>query len=130
MTKDLDRKVAQAMGFKSVNNCEKWSNSKMKDPEDEAFEELALKQGQWHHESGWRKKQIKEYEMNLPPKVPKAFPNVFWREDDGMDLRDYFAAKAMQGWLANSKTSYDTSYEHLSEIFFGMADAMLKAREA
>jgi hypothetical protein len=26
--------------------------------EDEAFEELALKQGQWHHESGWRKKQI------------------------------------------------------------------------
>ena len=27
----------------------------MKDPEDEAFEELALKQGQWHHISGWRK---------------------------------------------------------------------------
>ena len=26
--------------------------------EDEAFEELALKQGQWHHESGWRKRQI------------------------------------------------------------------------
>jgi hypothetical protein len=30
----------------------------MKDPEDEAFEELALKQGQWNHTSGWRKKQI------------------------------------------------------------------------
>ena len=30
----------------------------MKDPEDEAFEELALKQGQWQHTSGWRKKQI------------------------------------------------------------------------
>ena len=30
----------------------------MKDPEDEAFEELALKQGQWEHTSGWRKKQI------------------------------------------------------------------------
>ena len=65
---DLDRKVAQAMGLKSVNNCEKWSNSKMKDPEDEAFEELALKQGQWHHISGWRKKQIADriddpYEM-------------------------------------------------------------------
>jgi hypothetical protein len=55
---DLDRKVAQAMGLKSVNNCEEWSNSKMKDPEDEAFEELALKQGQWHHISGWRKRQI------------------------------------------------------------------------
>ena len=27
-------------------------------PEDEAFEELALKQGHWQHTSGWRKKQI------------------------------------------------------------------------
>ena len=26
--------------------------------EDEAFEQLALKQGQWHHISGWRKRQI------------------------------------------------------------------------
>lgn len=30
----------------------------MKDAEDEAFEELALKQGQWNHTSGWRKRQI------------------------------------------------------------------------
>jgi len=30
------------------------------DPEDEAFEELALKQGHWQHTSGWRKKQIQE----------------------------------------------------------------------
>ena len=30
----------------------------MKEPEDEAFEELALKQGHWQHTSGWRKKQI------------------------------------------------------------------------
>jgi hypothetical protein len=29
-------------------------------PEDEAFEELALKQGQWKYTSGWRKKQIVE----------------------------------------------------------------------
>jgi len=55
---DLDRKVAQAMGLKSVNNCEEWSNSNMKDPEDEAFEQLALKQGQWEHTSGWRKRQV------------------------------------------------------------------------
>ena len=47
----------------------------------------------------------------------------------GMTLRDYFAAKAMQGWLANSKTSYDATYEHFAEIFYAMADAMLKARE-
>lgn len=30
----------------------------MKDPEDEAFEALALRQGQWEHTSGWRKKQV------------------------------------------------------------------------
>ena len=30
------------------------------DPEDEAFEELSLKQGHWQHTSGWRKKQILE----------------------------------------------------------------------
>ena len=35
----------------------------MKDPEDEAFEELSLKQGQWEHTSGWRKKQILETGM-------------------------------------------------------------------
>jgi hypothetical protein len=54
--KDLDRAVAQAMGLKSVNNCEKWGKEMTE--EDEAFEELALKQGQWHHISGWRKRQI------------------------------------------------------------------------
>ena len=36
----------------------------MKDPEDEAFEELALKQGQWHHVSGWRKKQIAHMDVH------------------------------------------------------------------
>jgi leucyl aminopeptidase len=35
----------------------------MKDAEDEAFEQLALKQGQWEHTSGWRKKQIQETGM-------------------------------------------------------------------
>lgn len=32
-------------------------------PEDEAFEEMALKQGQWQYTSGWRKKQILETSM-------------------------------------------------------------------
>jgi hypothetical protein len=35
------------------------------EPEDEAFEELALKQGHWQHTSGWRKKQIMETSMKL-----------------------------------------------------------------
>jgi len=67
--------------------------------------------------------------MNNPPAFPIGL-EAFGEDKTGMTLRDYFAAKAMQGWLANSKTAYDTSYEHLSEVFYGMADAMLKAREA
>ena len=113
----------------------------MKDPEDEAFEELALKQGQWEHTSGWRKKQIMDQKMKMPPKVPKAFPNAFWREDDGMDLRDYFAAKAMpvametlcQDWTKDDGDSWywnKTEIEMLAEKSYALADAMLKAREA
>jgi hypothetical protein len=102
----------------------------MKDPEDEAFEELALKQGQWEHTSGWRKKQIMEQKMKIPYKVPKAFPNVFWREDDGMDLRDYFAAKAMQGLLADPGWRHDMDFEDTAHAAYKQADAMLKARKA
>lgn len=46
----------------------------------------------------------------------------------GMSLRDYFAAKAMQGklsnpeWLASDARTATNAYE--------MADAMLRAREA
>ena len=70
--------------------------------------------------------------MNNPPAFPVQSVYIEDQETNsrGMTLRDYFAAKAMQGWLANSKTSYEASYEHLSEIFYGMADAMLKARES
>ncbi|GKI83995.1 hypothetical protein [Klebsiella variicola] len=53
---------------------------------------------------------------------------------EGLTLRDYFAAKAMQGWLA----SYPESNQHpvathhenmVAELSYMMADAMLKARE-
>lgn len=59
-----------------------------------------------------------------------AFPNEGfngWGEpDEGMTLRDYFAAKAMQSLLLAAKTS-----EHVDLIGKGsyhLADAMLKAR--
>lgn len=54
---------------------------------------------------------------------------------EGLTVRDYFAAKAMQGWLA----SYPESEQHpvathrenmVAELSYLMADAMLKAREA
>lgn len=45
---------------------------------------------------------------------------------NGMSLRDYFAAKAMQGMLATARFSSDTCVADAYTI----ADAMLKARSA
>lgn len=46
---------------------------------------------------------------------------------EGMTLRDYFAAKAMQGALANPEVK--ETAEARSEWAYEIADAMLKARE-
>lgn len=86
--------------------------------EDEAFEQLALKQGHWQHTSGWRKKQIMD---------TQAFPNPHRTDMTGMTLRDYFAARAMQGF--QGEWVYDNSDEIASKAY-ALADAMLKAREA
>ena len=45
-------------------------------------------------------------------------------DQNGMTLRDYFAAKAML------RTSVGSSYEQLAKNAYEIADAMLKAREA
>ncbi|WP_275157598.1 hypothetical protein [Citrobacter koseri] len=45
----------------------------------------------------------------------------------GMTLRDYFAAKFMQGVCANPDKLYDD--EPLAKEAYAMADAMLRARE-
>lgn len=45
----------------------------------------------------------------------------------GMTIRDYFAAKAMQGFIANGTDGY----EHFDDLAFDaylVADAMLQAR--
>ncbi|KHE11749.1 hypothetical protein [Citrobacter braakii] len=46
----------------------------------------------------------------------------------GMTLRDYFAAKFMQGVCANPDKLYDD--EPLAKEAYAMADAMLRARES
>jgi hypothetical protein len=46
------------------------------DPEDEAFEELSLKQGHWQHTSGWRKKQILETSMTQEALAENAMRKV------------------------------------------------------
>ena len=56
----------------------------------------------------------------------KAFPNVTGQA--GMDLRDYFAAAALQELM---KVALDENIpkEKVAELAYAIADAMMKARE-
>ena len=60
-----------------------------------------------------------------------AFPHEFKYGDGtvqraiGMTLRDYFAARAMQVFLANTETTCEID----ARSAYKVADAMLKARE-
>ena len=47
--------------------------------------------------------------------------------EQGMTLRDYFAAKAMQGLLSGKLINTKTAV--IAQDCYAMADAMLKARE-
>ncbi len=51
-------------------------------------------------------------------------------ESMGMSLRDYFAAKAMQGLLSDPNAGMlDDDMNHWAALSYKMADAMLRARE-
>lgn len=55
-------------------------------------------------------------------------------DNHGMTLRDYFAAKAMTGWLASFSESDSHPFvsgkcDAVAEASYALADAMLKARE-
>jgi hypothetical protein len=111
----------------------------MKDPEDEAFEQLALKQGQWEHTSGWRKRQIErdfaaiDDANNIRKKQimdTQAFPNPHRTDQTGITRREYFAAKAMQGLLSDPDWRQDMDFEETAHAAYKQADAMLKAGEA
>ncbi len=69
----------------------------------------------------------------MKDKNTPAFP--FVAEDEsgmminmGMTLRDYFAAKAMQGMLAACTGWTEAGIERLAKCSYSTADAMLKAR--
>ena len=55
----------------------------------------------------------------------KAFPNM--TNQQGMDLRDYFAAKAMQSLLWNPDADLD-SKEDVCAAAYEYADEMIKVR--
>lgn len=55
---------------------------------------------------------------------------ILFLEEDGMTLRDYFAAKALQGLIAQSMgTALGSNSKLAAEYAYATADAMLKARE-
>ncbi len=53
-------------------------------------------------------------------------PNMFFEPQEGMTLRDYFAAAALQGILANP---IDVRPETVVKASYEYADAMLAARK-
>jgi hypothetical protein len=55
-----------------------------------------------------------------------AFPNPHYNNVYGMTLRDYFAAKAMQGMM--SDPNLDMVCNKVAQLSYNMADAMMKAR--
>lgn len=62
-----------------------------------------------------------------------AFPGDMGRHQwEGMHLRDYFAAKAMQGILAGTHpiTRGDNPLSTVARTAYLQADAMLKAKQA
>jgi len=67
----------------------------------------------------------------FPTNVTKSSGGDGWKTDYGMDLRDYFAAHAMQAIISNS----DKFSTHIEEIdnwvgnySYKVADAMMEAR--
>jgi hypothetical protein len=76
--------------------------------------------------------------MNNPPAFPHVADilqfdgnsaTVKTLTQNGMTLRDYFAAKAMQGQLSRPSGGY-LPEEDIAKVAYMQADAMLKAREA
>ena len=68
---------------------------------------------------------------------PKAYINCHDEENKGMDLRDYFAAKALEGmttltpeeWYKMYKEKEGSMIDMLPKIAYQFADEMMKARE-
>jgi hypothetical protein len=72
----------------------------------------------------------------IPPAFPSTFHNGWGEPEKGMALRDYFAAKAMQGLIASprmplpaAKGGLDVTDVMVADLSYKMADAMLKARQ-
>lgn len=75
--------------------------------------------------------------MENKPKNPEAFPKlseIGYPSQNGMSLRDYFAAEALNGICANSLANYgmisnNAEPDYIAKRCYQIADAMLKQRE-
>jgi len=69
--------------------------------------------------------QMGHYKENVMKAFPR--PNTIHPDDLGMDLRDYFAAKAMQGII---DSSIDSGLEtiQIAKSAYLVADAMMEAK--
>jgi hypothetical protein len=68
--------------------------------------------------------------MNNPPAFPNEGFNGWGEPEKGMTLRDYLAAKAMNGMCFGAPIPQKSELEAIAKRSYEMADAMLKAREA
>jgi len=59
-----------------------------------------------------------------------AFPSDYF-VNEGMTLRDYFAAKAMQGLFASDTRDWNQEgeWDERAKAAYAMADAMMEERE-
>ena len=77
------------------------------------------------------KTDIFDKQIGVNMRNQHAFPTSQIADSDGMTLRDYFAAKAMQNFLSTVGWNSDQKwFDEISVGAYRMADAMLKAREA
>lgn len=66
-------------------------------------------------------------ETGGPAFAASGHPGQQFVQQEGMTLRDYFAAKAMQGMLGNPEFNHWSTEQH-ADYAYGAADAMLAAR--
>jgi hypothetical protein len=68
--------------------------------------------------------------MTEDKEIHPAFPTGNIREGTyGMTLRDYFAAKAMEGFCSSNQANLFNNQHHLTQGAYRIADAMMEARK-
>lgn len=63
-----------------------------------------------------------------PDMTTQAFPREYGVQEEGMSLRDYFAAKALQGMLAENGGGA-LHNDDLAKFAYAIADSMMEARK-